>query len=196
MSANSTLEGTLRVATDVLHVLKEHGADGVLIGGMALAVHQYPRDTVDLDLAVAVNPPALHQIAASLAALGYQVSVNEPDAADPLGGVLDVQGPDADLVQVVNFLNPPAGGFPRLVADALATASPLMPGHEVRVVDLYHLVAFKLYAGGSKSVLDILELLARNPTLDLGRLETLCTSFRLDRKLRAVLEMAREEGGP
>lgn len=51
MSANSTLEGTLRVATDVLHVLKEHGADGVLIGGMALAVHQYPRDTNDLDLA-------------------------------------------------------------------------------------------------------------------------------------------------
>ncbi len=190
MRANPTLESTLRVATDVLHVLKDHGADAVLIGGVALAVHQYPRDTVDLDLAVAVAPGLLHEVAASLAALGYDVAVRDPDAADPLGGVLDVQGSDADLVQVVNFLNPPAGGFPRLVADALVTASPLVPGQEIRVVDLYHLVAFKLYAGGPKSMLDILELIERNPTLDLGRLEALCASYRMDRDLRKVLDMA------
>lgn len=195
MSANPTLEATLRVATDVLHVLKDHGADAVLIGGMALAVHQYPRDTVDLDLAVAVAPCLLHEIAASLAARGYEAVVREPDAADPLGGVLDVRGSGADLVQVVNFLNPPTGGFPRLVADAIATATPLTPQHEIRVVDLHHLIVFKLYAGGPKSMLDILELLERNPALDLERLETLCASYRLDRKLRSVLEMAREDSG-
>ena len=99
-------------------------------------------------------------------------------------------------MQVVNFLNSPAGRFPRLVTDALATASPLMPGNEVQVVDLYHPVVFKRYAGGPKSMLDILERLARNPFLDLEGLERLCDSCHLDRALRSVLEMARQEGGP
>jgi hypothetical protein len=61
-----TLQGTLRVAEDVLQVLGEHGTDAVLIGGMALAVHNYPRDTVDLDLAVAVEPQLLRLVAAAL----------------------------------------------------------------------------------------------------------------------------------
>src|SRR5579883_602911 len=36
------------------------------------------------------------------------------------------------------------------------------------VVDLAHLVALKLYAGGPKGKLDVIELLSRNPEADVG----------------------------
>jgi hypothetical protein len=183
------LEGTLRLAETVLRALQELHVEPVVIGAMALAVHGYPRETADLDLAIAAEPRLLHEVAESLAARGYDVAVRDPDPDDPLGGVLDVRSPGADLVQVVNFDNPPSGGFPRLVVDAVASATPLITGRPLRVVDPYHLVAFKLYAGGAKSALDILELLDRNPKLDLTHLGRLCETYHLSRELNAVLEL-------
>ena len=44
---------------------------------------------------------------------------------------------------------------------------------------LSHLIALKLYAGGHKSKADIIELLARNPTLDLGEVRQLCQTYQL-----------------
>ena len=194
MDEASHLQRTLEVASEVLSALRAQGADAAVIGALALAVHGYPRDTEDLDLAVATAPASLHQLAAVLRGRGYDVEVREPDVQDPRGGVVDVRAPGADLVQVVNFDNPPASGFPRLVRDALLTATPLVPGSELRVVDPYHLVAFKLYAGGAKSKLDILELLERNPALDRARLEALCAGYGLTRQLERVLALASDEG--
>jgi hypothetical protein len=45
------------------------------------------------------------------------------------------------------------------------------------VVDLPHLVALKLYAGGRKSMVDVLELLDRNPDADRARIRDLCARF-------------------
>lgn len=184
----ASIDATLRVARHVSEILGRHRAGAVVIGAMALAVHNYPRDTVDLDLATAIDPQQLDTIATELRALGFEVDVHRADADDPLGGVLDVRGEDAVLVQVVNFSNPPAGGFPRLVADALRKGSPLIPGEPLVVTDLVTLIAFKLYAGGSKSRLDILELLERNPELDLDDLRGRCRSYRLDRELESLLQ--------
>lgn len=184
---DATLSATLKVATDVLQILRDEGFDAVVIGAVALAVHGYPRATEDLDLAVAVPLESLRRVAGELRARGYEVELREPDAADPLGGVLDIRADGADLVQVVNFDNSPAGGFPRLVADAFAAAEPLTPNAALRVVDPYHLVAFKLYSGGAKSKLDIVELLDRNPDLDLARLRALCAGYRLEAELDEVL---------
>lgn len=190
MSDSATsIDATLRVARNVAEVLAAHQANAIVVGAMALAVHNYPRDTVDLDLATAIEPQQLDAVAAELRTLGYEVDVHRPDPDDPLGGVLDVRGEGAILVQVVNFSNPPAGGFPRLVADALRNGSALAPGEALVVTDLITLIAFKLYAGGSKSKLDILELLDRNPDLDLDDLRQRCRSYRLDRDLEAVLQM-------
>ncbi len=189
-SEHASLERTLHLAESVLEALQEHGADAVVIGAMALAVHGYPRETGDLDLAVAVAPEVLHRVAETLARRGYEVSAHDADPQDPLGGVLDVRTQGADLVQVVNFDNPPAGGFPRLVRDAVASASPAIPGRPLMVVDPYHLVAFKLYAGGPKSALDILELLDRNPEISVVRLRELCRVYRLSERLDAVLGFA------
>ncbi len=187
--AGTSIDATLRVARSVAEVLAGHRADAVVVGAMALAIHNYPRDTVDLDLATAIEPRQLDAIAAELRALGYEVDVHLPDPDDPLGGVLDVRGEGAILVQVVNFSNPPAGGFPRLITDALRHGSALAPGESLVVTDLITLVAFKLYAGGAKSKLDILELLERNPELDLDELRQRCRSYRLDRELESVLQM-------
>jgi hypothetical protein len=187
MAELPTIEATLAAAEAVLAVLREREADAVVIGAMALAVHGYPRDTVDLDLAVAVDPGVLRQVADSLVATGCRADLRDPDPDDPLGGVLDVLAPGAALVQVVNFSNPPAGGFPRLVQSALASADALIPGRPLKVVDAYHLIAFKLYAGGAKSELDIRELLERNPGIEVKRLRALCRRLGLPRELAAVL---------
>lgn len=38
---------TLGAAERTVELLRAHGVDAVVIGGMALAVHNYPRDTED-----------------------------------------------------------------------------------------------------------------------------------------------------
>jgi hypothetical protein len=159
----------------------------VVIGALALAAHDYPRATEGLDLAIAVAPASLEAIADALRGEGWPVEVRTPDAADPLGGVVDVRAPGADLVQVVNFDNSPAGGFPRLVREALVRSLPL-GDTSLRVADLSMLVAFKLYAGGPKSALDVLALLERND-VDLEALARTCAELGLARQLERVLAL-------
>lgn len=187
---DAQLEATIRVAEQAAEVLRRHGAEALVIGAMALAVHHYPRETEDFDLAVAVPSGSLKAIADELRAHGWSVELRLPDAEDPLGGVIDIRAPGADLVQIVNFDNSPAGGFPRLVRDSLSTAEPFLPGRSLKVVDLASLIAFKLYAGGPKSSLDILELLDRNP-VDLSVLRRRCGALGLDEALERVLELSR-----
>ncbi len=57
---------------------------------------------------------------------------------------------------------------------------------KLRLVPLPQLVALKLYAGGSKSRADIVELLRRNPEADLSPIRTACRRYRL-RGLEAIL---------
>lgn len=182
-----TRDPALLLAEQVTEALRLEGIDTVVIGAMALAVHHYPRATTDVDLAIAVAPDRLEAIAAALSRHPWRVTVRLPDAQDPLGGVIDVRSPKADLVRVVNFDNAPAGGFPRLVTEALAGSSGV-GGTSLRVANLPCLVAFKLYAGGAKSLLDVLELLRRNE-VDLGELRCFCASLRLDRALDRVLAL-------
>lgn len=180
-------DATLRLADDVARTLVAWGTDVVVIGAIALAFHRYMRATVDVDLAIAVPPTALPPLAERLRAAGFDVALREPDADDPLGGVLDVRRGAAGLVQVVNFDNSPANGFPRLVREASVHATPIEQT-ALRVVDLPSLVAFKLYAGGPKSALDVLSLLERND-VDLGDLQARCDSLGLGRELESVLAL-------
>lgn len=179
------LDATLRTAERVVALLSERGIDTVLIGALALAAHGYPRATEDLDLAVAVEPRSLGEFAARLREEGWHVEVRRPDAADPLGGVIDVRAPDADLVQVVNFDNSPTGGFPRLVREAIADSRPLS-GSTLRVASAPALVTFKLYAGGPKSTLDILALLECSD-IDLESMRATCADLGLEAELDRVL---------
>lgn len=180
-------EQTLQAAEKIAGILAHQGVESALIGAVALAAHLYPRSTEDLDLAVGVHPGRLDEIARHLRAAGFTAEVSAPDPQDPLGGVLRVSAEGLDPIEIVNFCNPPAGGFPALVEAALRDAVPYREGTPLRVVTLRHLILFKMYAGGPKSKSDVLELLSRNPGLDLNELRDECRRFRMDRKLEAWL---------
>jgi len=188
---------TLEVAEDVVRLLAAEGVETAIIGAIALAVYGYPRATLDLDLAVVADPfTTLRAVTDRLRAGGYDAALTEPDAADPLGGVVNVSGTDFDRVQIVNFWNPLR---PRANpgVEAVAAAVPIAGRPGLRVVGIPYLVALKLYAGGLKSRLDVAELLERNQPLDLREVRRVCASFGLADALEAILREMRphEEGG-
>lgn len=142
-------ERSLQRAAEIAETLRQLGIETALIGGVALAVHGYPRDTRDIDLASDVDPfTSLRAAETALRARGFDAQPNEPDAQSPLGGVLTVRGDDFDPVQIVNLYNPLGGGHPSLGREVIAHAAPAIAGSPLRVVDVPHLIALKLYAGG------------------------------------------------
>lgn len=187
MSEPDLAARTLQVAEEVAAECERHGVACAVIGAMALAAHNYPRATEDFDLATDVDPfRRLEPIAKALRVRGYDVELVTPDEQDPLGGVLNVTGPDFHLVQVVNFENPytttvtPATAAIRNAVQNLGT-SPL------KVVSLPDLIALKLYAGGPKSRADVAELLMRNGPLDLSAIRAACAPAGLGEALEKLL---------
>jgi hypothetical protein len=175
----------LLTAEHIVAFLDRRGVASALIGAVALAARGYARSTEDVDLAVGIEPAQLAAIARDLEAEGYSVDLSLPDPADPLGGVVRVSGVGLGRVEIVNFSNPPGGGFPELAELVVRDATPYREGSALLVATVPHLVLSKLYAGGPKSRLDVLELLSRNPDVNLGELRALCRRFRLDRRLEA-----------
>jgi hypothetical protein len=168
-------ESILRAAENVLGLLQKHGIDAVVIGAVALAAYHYVRQTEDIDLGVNADINGLRALAASLASSGYSVELREPDAQDSLGGVIDVRG-QFGILQIISF----AGRFPIVIEDELeASTLRVRQGSPLKIVPLPHLIALKLYAGGHKSQADIVELLERNPELDLSAVRALCRKYRL-----------------
>jgi len=180
---------TLHLAGEVAQALATEGASVAVIGALALAAHGYSRRTGDFDLATATDPfTVLRRVRDAFAARGLTVELREPDMEDPLGGVLVVEAPLTSPIEVVNFLNPYAPSRGRIGIAAVKTATPLQEGG-LPVVDLPHLVALKLYAGGRKSELDVLEVLARNPAADLAVIRELCERFKLGDEWRRMESM-------
>lgn len=168
-------EANLRAAEQVAELLGRHGVPAVVIGAVALAAYRYVRHTEDIDLGVDADPPSLRAITAALREEDFTVELREAAGDDPLGGVIDVSG-GFGLVQVVSF----AGRLPAAIHDALAGDDVrVRPGSGLRLVPFPQLVALKLYAGGSKSRADIVELLRRNPEADLDAIANACRRYRL-----------------
>jgi hypothetical protein len=165
----------LAEAERIAELAFDEGCELLVIGALALAAHRYVRTTADIDLAGDVDLSLLETLAGRLRENGYEVELRTPDAADPLGGVLDIHS-TAGLVQIISF----ADRFPAVIRDGLRDADLLV--HEksrLRILPLRYLVVLKLYAGGLKSKADILEVLSRNPEEDLDEIETLCQQYRL-----------------
>ena len=168
-------ESLLEVAERVTELLASRGIDAILIGAAAMAAHGYVRFTQDVDLAVKVHLEELRRAADDLQAAGFDVTLREPDGADPLGGVIDVSG-SFGMVQIVNF----GDRFPAVIEAGLAEATLLVRvGSQLRIMPLPQLIALKLYAGGRKSQADVVELLARNPDADFERIRKVCDGYRL-----------------
>ena len=172
----------LSAAEQVVAILERHRVDAVVIGAIALAAYHYVRQTNDVDLGVNADVSTLRVVLKSLRQAGFTAELREPDAADPLGGVIDVTGAFGQL-QIVSF----AGRFPAVIEDAIRAATLVVrPGSPLKLVPLPQLVALKLYAGGLKSKADILELLRRNPDADVDEIRAVCKRYRL-RGLENVL---------
>ena len=165
----------LQAAEKVLAVLAQHYLDAVVIGAVALAAHHYVRQTEDLDLGVNADVRTLRAVVSSLHEAGLEAELREPDGEDPLGGVIDVSG-SFGLVQIVSF----SGRFPAVIEDAVRLATLVVrEDSPLKIVPIPHLIALKLYAGGHKSKADIIELLVRNPDLELDEVRSVCARYGL-----------------
>ena len=180
-------EAILRAAEDVVGILKQHRIDAVVIGAVALAAYQYVRQTEDIDLGVNADLPTMRTLTESIRQAGFTAELREPDGDDPLGGVIDVSGPFG-LLQIISYAN----RFPAVIDDAIdASKLVVRDGSPLRLVPIPQLVALKLYAGGYKSKADIVELLTRNPDLDLDEVRTVCGRYRLGGLDELIAEMHR-----
>ncbi len=174
-------ERTLELVARLVAILEERRLPHALVGAAALAAHGYSRATEDIDIGIVTGELQQLQGLATDARerLGVDAVVRLPDSDDPLGGVVTLSGEHLRQVQVINFVNPlGVGDHPG--REGVKAAEPLVvAGAAVGVVDLAHLVAMKLFAGGMKSQLDVVALLAFNPDADLESIAALCARFGL-----------------
>lgn len=169
-------------------ILDAQNVPALVIGAVALAAHRYVRATLDIDLGVNVAVKDMKGLEECLRSEGYETCLHEPDADDPLGGVIDVYGPSG-LIQIVNF----GERFPAVIRDALAgDVVQLRPDLTLRVIPLPQLVVLKLYAGGLRSLADVVELLRRNPEANLREIGELCSMYRLRGWNRVLEELVDE----
>ena len=179
--ASANLVDADRIAT----ILGSYHIQALVIGAVALAAHRYVRATLDIDLGVNVAVGQMKGLEARLRTAGYVTVLHEPDGDEPLGGLIDICGPNG-LIQIVNF----GDRFPAVIQDALGgEVIQVRPDLSLRVIPLPQLVVLKLYAGGVKSLADIVELLRRNPEADLQEIGKLCRKYRLRGWNRVLAEL-------
>ena len=67
-----------------------------------------------------------------------------------------------------------------VIEDAVRAAKLVVrEGSPLRLAPIPQLIALKLYAGGHKSKADVVELLLRNPELDLAEVRAACKRYNL-----------------
>ena len=173
----------LQVAERIARMPEDSRITVLVISAVAIAAHRYVRFTEDIDLGVIAGIARMRALEDSLRAEGFHAEFHEPDGQDPLGGMIDVSGPFG-LIQIISFED----RFPAAIRDALDGEDiRIHPGSMLRIIPIPQLVALKLYAGGWKSHSDIVELLRRNPEVDLNDLQDTCRRYRL-RGLDRILE--------
>ena len=169
------IEDTLDETERIVAILANEGVQSIIIGAIALAVHQYDRLTKDVDLGVNISVNQMEELLELLVEQGYEAKLHLTDPEYPLGGVIDIPGPFG-LVRIMNF----GERFPDAIQDALA-AEPIRiwEKSELQVIPIPQLVALKLYAGGWKALSDVVELLKSNPDENLDVIGEICRNYGL-----------------
>lgn len=183
----------LALANEVAEIAATLRIETAVIGGYALAFHNFTRATEDFDLGSSVDVPKLSELKAELERRGYAVELRLPDDEDDLGGVIDVRRheDDAAYVQIVNFRHPyrlPGDDHPGNAAVRRAEAfTPTL-----RAIRFADLIAMKLHCfarlGDSQARLDIMELLKRNPGVDLAEVDDVVKACDLTKEWKEVQE--------
>jgi hypothetical protein len=124
-----------------------------LIGAGAMAVHGVVRATADLDLLVTDRAVLAADTWRTLEDTGIAVERRPGDDADPLAGVVRFSGPSEAAVDLVV-------GRHGWQSALLARATPHLVGAEpLPVVAPADLILLKVYAGSSRDLHDVEELL-------------------------------------
>ncbi len=151
----------------VAHALNNARVPYLVVGGLAVVAHGYPRSTQDIDLIIRLEPDTIRAAFAALASLGYRPIV--PVTADQFADasqrarwareknmtVLSFYSDEHSHTPVDVFASEPFD-FAREYAAALV--HDLAPGVTIRVVGLPALIGLKRGAGRPQDLADIAEL--------------------------------------
>jgi predicted nucleotidyltransferase len=152
-------------ADEILRILFAHRVDFVVVGGIAVMVHGYLRNTKDLDIVVRPGTLNLSRLSEALAELEAEprgsaaMNVTDPHQLQriPLVRIMTSAGP-LDVVNIEHLAGAPAS------YDALRQAALMVTlgGFEVAVAALRDLIRMKRAAGREHDLADI-EALTRRP---------------------------------
>lgn len=135
----SELESALRRLVGDLIAEK---IDFALVGGLAVSVRAEPRLTRDVDVAVSVSDDsAAEEIVRNLAARGYRPDLVQEHERGRLATVR-LTNPESPIVTDLLFAS--SGIEPEVVAGAEVLE--VLPGFEIPVATIGHLIALKLLA--------------------------------------------------
>ncbi len=152
-------------ADEILRVLSAHQVDFVVIGGLAVMVHGYTRNTNDLDIVVAPRTLNLSRLSEALVELEAEprgsaaLKLTDPRVLRraPCVPVMTNAGP-LDVINIEHMAGAPAS-YEALRESALTVE---LDGLELAVVGLSDLIRMKRAAGRYHDLADI-EALTRRP---------------------------------
>lgn len=146
----------------MLAVLDAHGVDFIVIGGVAVIAHGYPRLTIDVDILPSPDRGNLARLAAALRELGAHavgshgeplpLDLSHPDSLAVGNYFLST---DAGALDLFNGPHPDLKRYRRLAGDAIDVR---LEGLTMRIVSKDDLLAMKREAGRPKDLADIAAL--------------------------------------
>jgi hypothetical protein len=149
----------------IFAALQATGARYVVVGGVAVNLHGYQRFTKDVDLVVELVPDQALRVLGALQSLGFRpnIPVKVTDFADPAirdswvrdkGMMVFQMFSDTSRVTVDIFAQYPVA-FDALYAESTAVS---LPGAQIRIASIQHLMQMKRDAGRPQDLLDIEKL--------------------------------------
>ncbi len=156
---------------DLIRLLSDSNVDYVLVGGLAVALHGYARNTMDVNVVLAMDAENLGRFIASARVAGLKptVPVAIESLADPdlierwhcEKGMLafSLRGPEAQAT-VIDILVRPAVPYADLRRDAMLIE---VGTCRVPVASVDHLIAMKTGTGRSRDAIDVEELIKLKP---------------------------------
>ena len=174
MRAQSAGQSAL-LLLDAAEILARAGVQYVVIGAFALAALGKVRGTTDADVLLSVTHQRLVTLRGLFVAAGFQVTLREGDAKDPIPSLLilsDAHGNQVELLGGLKGLDPDL--FKRAF-DILFREQPL------RIVCREDFIAMKCFAGGPQDLLDAVAAYQAAPgPLDLDLLRMITRRFGRD----------------